>query len=188
MGITKENLASANTGLGYLDIEHYDKKAGRKITKKYVTVAARLQAFRKICPSGSIDTTVCDLDDEHVMVQAKIYDEKDHLLASGTAEERKASSQINQTSYVENCETSAIGRALGVLGIGSEENMASAEEMATALLNQVEFPDGVRALGAYCSEHALSLPEVCERYNINKTAKKSDFYAVLAKVMAEQGE
>ena len=186
--ITAENLAKANTNLGYLDIERYDKKAGKKITKHYVTVASRLQAFRAICPGGTIDTTVCDLDEEHVMVQAKIYDEKDHLLASGTAEERKNSSQINQTSYVENCETSAIGRALGVLGIGSEENMASAEEMTTALLNKVEFPDGIRAVGAYCSEHALSLPEVCEQYNINRTAKKSDWYAVLAKVMAECGE
>jgi len=186
--ITKELLAEANTDLGYLDIERYDKKAGKKVTKKYVTVTARVQAFRKICPSGSIDTTVCDMDDEHVMIQAKIYDEKDHLLASGTAEERHDSSLINETSYVENCETSAVGRALGMLGIGSEESMASAEEMATALLNKVEFPEGIRFLGTYCSEHALSLREVCEQHSLNKTAKKSDYYAVLAKVMAEQGE
>ena len=186
--ITKENLAKANTDLGYVNISRRDKKTGKTITKKYVTVTARVQAFRDICPSGTIDTTVCDLDEEHVMIQAKIYDEKDHLLASGTAEEKKASSQINETSYVENCETSAVGRALGMLGIGSEENMASAEEMTTALLNKVDFPDGIRALGSYCSEHALSLPEVCEKYNINKTANKSDWYAVLAKVMAECGE
>ena len=186
--ITKENLAAANKGLGYINIDRYDKKKGVTITKKYVTVAARLQAFRKICAGGTIDTTVCDLDEEHVMIQAKIYDEKDHLLASGTAEEKKSASQINQTSYVENCETSAIGRALGVLGIGSEENMASAEEMTAVLINQVELPEGIRALGTYCSEHALSLPQVCEQYNINKTAKKSDWYAVLAKVMEEQGE
>ena len=75
-----------------------------------------------------------------------------------------------------------------MLGIGSEENMASAEEMATALLNKVEFPDGIRFLGSYCTEHALSLREVCEQNNLNKAAKKSDYYAVLAKVMAEQGE
>ena len=186
--ITKELLAKANTDLGYVDIERYDKKEGRTVPKKYVTVPARIQAFRNICAGGTIDTTVCDLDEEHVMIQAKIYDEKDHLLASGTAEERKAASTINQTSYVENCETSAVGRALGMLGIGSEENMASAQEMVTALLNQVELPEGQHALGTYCSEHALSLRDVCERYNINKGAKKSDWYAVLAKVMEEQGE
>lgn len=186
--ITKEGLAEANTNLGYLDIERYDKSEGKKVSKKYVTVTARVQAFRKICPAGTIDTTVCDLDDEHVMIQAKIYDENDHLLASGTAEERKDSSQINQKSYVENCETSAVGRALGMLGIGSEENMASAEEMATALLNRIELPDGKHALGTYCSEHARSLREVCEQYNLNKAAKRSDYYMVLAKLMAENGE
>lgn len=176
--ITVEALAQANTGLKTVPVK----------SKKYVMVASRVQAFRKICPSGSIDTTVIDLDENHVAVQAKIYDEKDHLLASGTAEEEKGSSQINSTSYVENCETSAVGRALGMLGIGSEENMASAEEIAVALMNQVELPEGKRALGRYCSEHALSMPEVCEKYNINKTAKKSNWYAVLSKVMAEQGE
>ena len=186
--ITKETLAEANTNLGYLDIERYDKKAGRKVNKHYVLVTSRVQAFRKICPSGTIDTSIEHIDDERVIMNAKISDEKGHLLASGTAEEVKGSSQINNTSYVENCETSAVGRALGMLGIGSEENMASAEEMATALMNKIELPGGKKALGTYCSEHALSMPEVCERYNINKTAKKSDWYTVLAKVMAEQGE
>lgn len=176
--ITKEQLAKANTGLNTIGIKG----------KQYAMVTARLQAFREICPAGTVDTIVCDMDDEHVMIQAKIYDEKDHLLASGTAEERKEASQINRTSYVENCETSAVGRALGMLGIGSEQSMASAEEITAALINQVELPEGKKALGTYCSEHALSMPEVCEKYNINRTAKRSDWYAVLSKVMAECGE
>lgn len=176
--ITKEALASANLGIKTVPVK----------SKKYAMVVSRVQAFRSICPNGTIDTTVIDLDDEHVAVQAKVYDENDHLLASGTAEEVKGASQINQASYVENCETSAVGRALGMLGIGSEENMASAEEVATALMNQVELPNGKKALGTYCTEHALSMPEVCEKYNLNRTAKRSDYYSVLAKVMAEQGE
>lgn len=176
--ITNENLAKVNKGIKTVNIK----------SKQYAMVVERVQAFREICPQGTIDTTVIDLDDQHVAVQAKIYDEKDHLLASGTAEERKDATQINQTSYVENCETSAVGRALGMLGIGSEANMASADELTAALLNQVELPSGKKALGTYCSEHALSMPEVCERYNVNKTAKRSDWYAVLAKVMAECGE
>lgn len=176
--ISKETLAQANKKLDTVPIKG----------KNYAMVVSRVQAFREICPNGTIDTTVIDMDPEHVAVQAKIYDEKDHLLASGTAEEVKGSTQINQSSYVENCETSAVGRALGMLGIGSEKNMASAEEITAALLNQVELPEGKRALGTYCSEHALSMPEICEKYNINKTAKRSDWYAVLAKVMADQGE
>ena len=176
--ITIENLTKAN-----LDIDTIPFKG-----KKYAMVVARVQAFRKICPAGCIDTTVVEDDGEHIIMQAKVSDENGNLLASGTAEEVKGSSQVNQTSYVENCETSAVGRALGMLGIGSEENMASADELAAALMNQIEFPEGKRFLGTYCSEHALSLMKVCEEHNLNKTAKKSDYYAVLAKVMAENGE
>lgn len=176
--ITAENLARANT-----DIKTVPLKG-----KKYALVASRVQKFREICPAGTIDTQVVEINSEHVVVQAKVYDEKDHLLASGTAEEVKGSSQVNNTSYVENCETSAVGRALGMLGIGSEENMASADELAAALMNQIRYPEGIKFLGTYCTEHALSLPDVCTRYNLNKTASKSDYYAVLAKVMAEQGE
>ena len=176
--ITAEKLAEANLGIDTIPFKG----------KQYAMAAARVQAFRKICPAGCIDTQVIDEDGEHAVIQAKVSDENGNLLASGTAEEVKGSSQVNNTSYIENCETSAVGRALGMLGIGSEENMASADELAAALMNQVEFPEGKKFLGTYCSEHALSLRAVCEEHNLNKTAKKSDYYAVLAKIMAECGE
>lgn len=176
--ITAENLAKANKDISTIPFKG----------KQYAMVAARVQKFREICPAGTIDTAVIEITNEHVVVQAKVYDEKDHLLASGTAEEVKGSNQVNNTSYVENCETSAVGRALGMLGIGSEENMASADELANALMNQISYPEGVKFLGAYCTEHALSLREVCSEHKLNRTAKKSDYYAVLAQVMAEQGE
>ena len=53
--------------------------------------------------------------------------------ATGHAHEDRNSSSINKTSYIENCETSAIGRALGALGIGSDEFISSAEELNNAL-------------------------------------------------------
>ena len=177
--ITKELLAIANNGI--------DTTVPVK-GKKYVMVVNRVQAFREICPQGTIDTNVIELNDNHVVIQAKIYDEKDHLLASGTAEETKGATQINQTSWVENCETSAVGRALGMLGIGSEANMASAEEITAALINQVELPSGRKALGTYCSEHALVYKDVYAEHNLNKTAPDSAYYEVLAEVMKEQGE
>lgn len=183
--ITKENLTKANTNLKYVDIERYDKKIGAKVTKKYVTVPSRVQAFRNICPAGTIDTTVCDYSDDSVLIQAKIYDEGDHLLASGTARERREDSSINETSYIENCETSAVGRALGMLGIGSEESMASAEEMAAALLNQVEIPPGKRILREYCDEHARTLKDVWEEHGLNKNSENWAFYSVLAELMKE---
>ena len=177
--ITKELLTQANNSI---------EKTVPVKGKDYVMVVDRVQAFREICPQGAIDTQIIEITGDHVVIQAKIYDDKDHLLASGTAEERKGATQINQTSWVENCETSAVGRALAMLGIGSEANMASAEEVAAALVNQVEYPEGIKFLGTYCSEHALSLRDVCKQHNLNKTAPKSDYYAVLAEVMKEQGE
>jgi hypothetical protein len=52
------------------------------------------------------------------------------------AQEDKAASMINKTSYVENCETSAVGRALGFLGIGIETSIATADEVSMAVNKQ----------------------------------------------------
>jgi len=71
---------------------------------------------------------------------ATIKDEHGRVLATGHAFEKKASTFINQTSYIENCETSAVGRALGILGIGVDTAIASAEEVATAQANQQPQP------------------------------------------------
>ena len=69
------------------------------------------------------------------MFQAKVIVD-DVLVATGNAYEKEASTFINKTSYIENCETSAIGRALGVYGIGIDASLASAEEVVNAVNNQ----------------------------------------------------
>ena len=176
--ITNENLAKANLKIKTVSIKG----------KKYAMVASKVNAFREICPAGTIETIPVVTDEKRAIFQAKVYDEKGHLLSSGTAEEIKDSTQINQTSFVENCETSAIGRALAVLGIGSEDNMASAEEVATAIMNQTEIPAGKKALRVYCDEHALVLADVWEEHHLSKDAPDSKFYEVLAKLMKAQGE
>ena len=102
--------------------------------KPYVEVAQRVQGFWEIFPNGRIATDWLRLEDEQCVCQASIWD-GDKLLAQGTAwEQRKGN--INTTSYVENCETSAIGRALGNAGIGSVQSIASADEMAHAMGQQ----------------------------------------------------
>jgi len=55
---------------------------------------------------------------------------------TGFAHEDESKSQINRTSAIENCETSATGRALGLLGLGSESSIASAEEVQNAIHQQ----------------------------------------------------
>jgi len=62
-----------------------------------------------------------------VLMQAVVKDESGRTIATGHALEKKDSTFINQTSYIENCETSAVGRALGILGIGVDTAIASAE-------------------------------------------------------------
>ena len=58
------------------------------------------------------------------------------IIASGHAHETQGSSNINKTSYVENCETSAIGRALAMMGIGIDTSIASANEVNEAIAKQ----------------------------------------------------
>ena len=70
------------------------------------------------------------------MIQATIKDKEGFVIATGIAEEIKSNSGINKTSYVENCETSAWGRALGNFGIGIDTSIASANEVANAVANQ----------------------------------------------------
>ena len=130
MMLTADNIKKANDGLPTVDVKG----------KGYVMVQERIKAFRSICPNGAIDTRIIEMENGIVTIKAQIYDENDHLLASGTAQEKESSSFINKTSYVENCETSAVGRALGMLGIGVDDSMASAEEVANAIKNQDDEP------------------------------------------------
>ncbi len=109
--------------------------------KDYAEVNQRVLAFWELFPNGRISTEVkttetrCDCRCE---VYRDIADE--HPAAVGHAfEERKGT--INSTSYVENCETSAVGRALGMLGIGATKALASAEEVKAAIEQQEQKAD-----------------------------------------------
>jgi hypothetical protein len=80
------------------------------------------------------------MEDGVVTMRTTIADDGGMILATGYAQEKETSSYINKTSYIENCETSAVGRALGFLGIGIDGSMCSAEELANAILNQNKKP------------------------------------------------
>lgn len=118
------------------------KKANKQLEtvaikgKDYVQVSERVKAFRSVCPGGSIETEMILFESGRVIFKATVKDEEGRVLSSGYSEEKEGSSMINKTSFVENCETSAVGRALGFAGIGIDASMASAEEVATAILNQ----------------------------------------------------
>ena len=120
-----KELQKVNDQLGTMDIKG----------KNYVLVNERVKAFRYLFPEGTIETFLLS-DVNGVCTFKAVARNGDQVLATGHAQEKEASSYINKTSYIENCETSAVGRALGFLGIGIDTSIASAEEVETAINNQ----------------------------------------------------
>ena len=105
--------------------------------KDYVMVKDRIIFFNENCPNGSITTELKATDNSFIFKAIITPDvEKPSRIFSGHAEEVIGSSQINKTSALENCETSAIGRALGCMGIGVEGAFASADEVNNAIYQQ----------------------------------------------------
>lgn len=124
--MTYEDIKKANKQLETVNIKGKD----------YVQVNERVKAFRMVCPGGQIETDMLMFEAGRVIFKATIRDEEGKILSTGYSEEKEGSTMINKTSFVENCETSAVGRALGFAGIGIDGSMASAEEVATAIINQ----------------------------------------------------
>ena len=106
--------------------------------KEYVEVNERLKAFRTLpeYKGYSLETEIHSLENGVITMKATIKDADGNVKATGYAQEKESSSFINKTSFVENCETSAWGRALRNLGIGIDTSVASAEEVKNAIENQ----------------------------------------------------
>lgn len=96
--------------------------------KKYAEVSERVLAFRKLNPNGKIITEIVDKTENDVTIKATIYGEDEKELATGYASEVKKG-LVNSISMLENCETSAIGRALGFCGFGVDNGIASGQDM-----------------------------------------------------------
>lgn len=103
--------------------------------KDYKTVAVRVKVFREFFPSYGLTTNIVEKTDNHCLIKAIVYSPANRILATGYAEEDKKTNKVNMTSMIENCETSAVGRALGIFGLAGDE-MASANEMEKALAKE----------------------------------------------------
>ena len=103
--------------------------------RDYIPVNERIKHFRANYPQHRLISSIVELSEGRCVFKAEIWD-GDMLVATGHAYELDGSSYINKTSYLENCETSAWGRALGCFGIGLDTSVASAEEVQNAQLNQ----------------------------------------------------
>lgn len=128
--VTYEDIARANKEMKPTNIKG----------TPYMEVNQRIKAFRMVYPQGFIKTAIISNEDSVCVIGAVVgcYDENGNsmVLGTGTAYEKEGSSFINSTSYIENCETSAVGRALGMAGFGIDTSVASYEEVSNAIANQ----------------------------------------------------
>lgn len=143
--MTFEELKHANAAIEMTDIKG----------KKYAEVHQRIKAFRMCYPDGAITTELKEDRDGRCVFQATVYaNYPGQILATGTAYESEGGSYINKTSYIENCETSAVGRALGMCGFGIDAGVASADE--------VEKGREMMDLALYAEELAVYVPKCAD--------------------------
>ena len=141
--------------------------------KNYVEVNERIKAFRELFPNGSIETNIEKNENNIVVMSCTIKDEEGKILSKAHAYEKENSTFINKTSYIENCCTSATGRALGYLGIGIDTSIASAEEVQNAMQQQKDVKLITKSSLNVLQKLIKTLPEakafydnVLRKYNI----------------------
>jgi len=108
--------------------------------KEYVTVAERILYFNENYPNGMITTKLLsNLEDKHIFMQSTIVPDvlKPERFFTGYSQAVVGQGMVNTTAALENCETSAVGRALAMLGIGVLESIASSDEINKAAPNPI---------------------------------------------------
>lgn len=108
----------------------------------YVTVAERIASFYQAYPDGRICTAIVEhnLESGFILMRAEVYRGPDDAqpAATGHAFEVRGESYVNKTSYIENAETSSVGRALALLGFEVKRGIASREEVEKTVQAQTE--------------------------------------------------
>lgn len=149
--------------------------------KQYALVSSRVQAFRKLYPEGRIETMKEELDpiitydDDGKEIRrqrvvgfwAFIYGDGDEYLSDGYAEEIEGSSTINKAAFTENCQTSAVGRALAFLGIGSDDDIASAEAVVEAEGLETISKEKAQDLRDYIEAKGGNEAYICKFHRVN---------------------
>lgn len=124
---TYEDIQKVNSEIKLSDIGRGDG---------YAEVPEKVRAFRKLFPMGSITSEILSLQDGVVVIKATASVDG-IILGEGIAYEKEGSSFINRTSYIENAQTSAVGRAISFIGLIGGKSIASYEEVANAKKQQM---------------------------------------------------
>jgi hypothetical protein len=153
--------------------------------KQYVEVNERIKFFRQEdqYKNWTLMSEFTHLDADVAVCKATIADDSGRVISTGHAHEERAGSNINKTSFVENCETSAIGRALAMLGIGIDTSIASANEVEEAIAKQqaiVENPH-VQKLSKALDAPVENIMDKAVGYIKSQTDKKKAFDAITKK-------
>ena len=153
--------------------------------KQYVEVNERIKFFRQEdqYKNWGIFTEFPILDGEQALCKCSITTPDGSVVAQGHAHEVRTASNINKTSYVENCETSAIGRALGILGIGIDTSVATANEVQDAIDKQQAIVDNphVQKLSKALDAPVENIMDKAVGYIKTQTDKRKAFDAVVKK-------
>ena len=137
---------------------------------EYAMVKDRLKAFKELPERTTVNTDIVSHQNGQVVFKASLYIDS-NLIATGHALEDKNSSRLNDVSYLEVCETSALGRALANAGFLIDGSVASAEEVERARQIQSEIDEDI---GKYANELREAIGESDEEavYEISKEIDK----------------
>ena len=154
--------------------------------KQYVEVNERIKYFRQEeqYKNWTIMSEFPALDSEQCVCKATIADASGRVIATGHAHEVQGASNINKTSFVENCETSAIGRALAVLGIGIDTSIASANEVEDAIAKQDSGSTAKKIKKVqeqFDTEPPVNIMDKAVAYIKSQTDKKKAFASIMDK-------
>jgi hypothetical protein len=153
---------------------------------QYQTVQERIDLFWEKYPEGRFDLRMVNLTDTQVIIQARVWTDKNekHPTTVDFAEERIGTSPVNKISHVENCSTSALGRAISALGneFSPKGKRPSREEM-----EKVSRGVPVRAWLYEAGEltNAKDIEKLRLLYSEAKTAKVDAAILEAIKTMAE---
>lgn len=137
----------------------------------YEPVEVRLEKFWKDHPDGSVTTELVDAADGVFIVKATVS-EADSIIATGYAREKENDGNVNRTSPLENCETSAIGRALANAGYAAKGKRPSREEMRKT--------QPVASNGGSSNDDKRALVEQCQAAGLPTNGTVADLKARLA--------
>jgi hypothetical protein len=108
--------------------------------KAYVQVKDRVSYFNDTYPNGRIQTEILKNENGKIVIKAVVLPDTKNpeRWFTGHSQADESQGMINKTSALENAETSAVGRALAMMGIGIIDSVGSADEVKKAISTPIK--------------------------------------------------